>query len=274
MMLIMTSRCASIRTIELPELADLRWPSGGPIDRVPRTDEVHLWCAQLANLRQRCDAFLRVLSHSEQATAMRHIRDSDRLLSVCSRGMLRAVLAAYLGAQPGKLDFVLGPYGKPALARELGLSFNLTHSGGLVLLAVSGPGANIGVDLELRREIKEWQSLAARHFHPIEVEELFAMDSAKGQHAFFDFWTRKEAIAKASGMGLSLPLHSFRIGVACSLDAQLLEGPCLPERDRPWFISPLDVASGYAATVAVAGVRRHCVYRWQFDPTETWWDAL
>ncbi len=241
---------------------------------VPGSDEIHLWCADVANLRHCSDAFMRVLSPSEQASARRHVRDADRLLSVCSRGMLRTVLAAYLGARPPNLDFILGPHCKPALAGDSGLSFNLSHSGELVLLAVSGRGANVGVDVELRRDIQDWQRLAERHCHPVEVAELLSMDPHKGQHAFFDCWTRKEAVAKALGLGLTLPLHSFCVGVASSSDVQLLEGPWLPEQDRPWLISQLDIASAYAASVAVTGVRPRSIHRWQFDPTQAGWQAV
>jgi len=262
------------RRLSPSKMTDLRWPSVGPIDLVPGSGEIHLWCAHLVNLSQRRDAFRRVLSQSEQANALRHVHDADRLLSVCSRGMLRTVLAAYLGAKPNELDFTLGPYGKPALEGDYGLSFNLSHSGEIVLLAVSAPAANVGVDVERRRDIQDWQHLAIRHCHQAEVAELLAMDPVKGQHAFFDWWTRKEAVAKAFGLGLSLPLHTFRVDVADSSAPQLLEGPWSPEQDQPWLISQLDIASAYAASVAATGVRPRSIYRWQFDPTQAGWQAV
>jgi len=202
------------------------------------------------------------------------LRDSDRLMSVCSKGMLRTILGSYLNRHPKSLDLNFGPYGKPTLADNPDLSFNLAHSGEAILIAISGKENNVGVDLEFRRKIEEWRSLAARHFHPEEVAELLTMPPEEGLSAFFDCWTRKEAIAKTLGMGLSLPLDSFRATVASRLDAQLLDGSRLPQRGQPWLLFPLDISSSYAATVASTGVRPLSVRHWQFDPTRTCWQAL
>lgn len=223
---------------------------------------------------QRSKAFARILSNEERSAASLLIRDSDRLMSVCSKGMLRTILGTYLNKPPSNINLNSGPYGKPTLASNPELSFNLTHSGEVILIAISGHGNSIGVDLEFRREIKEWRSLAARHFHPEEAGELLRMSNEKGQAAFFDCWTRKEAISKALGMGLSLPLDSFRITVGSHLDVQLLDDSRLPQLGQPWFISSIDFSSSYAATVASIGARPLNVLQWQFDPTGILWQAL
>lgn len=255
-------------------MTELHWPLGKPVDCISKLDEVHVWCARLSALRQRSKEFARLLSKAERSKAEKHIRDSDRLVSVCSKGMLRTILGTYLSRHPNNLDFMFGPYGKPTLAGNPELSFNLAHSGDVILIAISGQGNNIGVDLEFRREIEEWRSLAARHFHPEEVAELFTMPPAEGLSAFFDCWTRKEAIAKALGMGLSLPLDSFRVTVAGHSDAQLPDGSRPPQQDQPWFLSPMDLSSSYAATIASTGVKPRRVRHWQFDPTATIWQAV
>lgn len=256
-------------------MTELHWPLAGSVDCIPRLDEIHVWCAQLLTLYQRSDAFTRVLSSVELSTAAMHLRDSDRLMSVCSKGMLRTILGAYLSRHPSNLNFNFGPYGKPKLAGNSELTFNLAHSGEVILIAITGQGNNIGVDLELRREIGDWRSLAARYFHPEEVAELLSMSPEEGHSAFFDCWTRKEAITKALGMGLSLPLDLFRVTVGCRSHAQLLDDSQLPQWSQPWLLIPLELSSSFAATVAVSGMRpRHSVRYWQFDPTETCWQAL
>jgi 4'-phosphopantetheinyl transferase len=252
----------------------LTWAFGRPVDCISRLDEVHVWCGHLAPLSQRRDAFAQILSNEEKYTASLLLRDSDRLMSVCSKGMLRTILGAYLNKHPNNINFNSGSCGKPTLESKPELSFNLTHSGEVIMIAISGHSNSIGIDLEFRREIKEWRSLAARYFHPEEVAELLCMPNEKGHAAFFDCWTRKEAIAKALGLGLSLPLDSFRVTVGCHLDVQLLDGSRLPQQNQPWFISSLDFSSSYAATLALIGTRPLTVRQWQFDPTGILWQAL
>lgn len=264
-----------IDTARAQNMIDLHWPFAGSVDCVTRFDETHVWCSQLSTLCPHSDAFARVLSSAERSTAAIPARDSDRLMSSCSKGMLRTILGAYLGKHPKDLDFNFGPYGKPILIGNPELSFNLAHSGEVILIAISGQGNSIGVDLEFRREIEEWRSLAARYFHTEEVAELLTMSPEEGQSAFFDCWTRKEAITKALGMGLSLPLDSFRVTVARRLHAQLLDDSRLPRRGQPWLLSLLELSSSYAATVAVTGARPpRSVRHWQFDPTKSCWQAL
>jgi 4'-phosphopantetheinyl transferase len=78
----------------------------------------------------------------QSASKFHFQRDRDRFVS--GRGQLRELLASYLGEPPGKLRFRYSSYGKPALS-GFELHFNVSHSGGLALLAFS-TDHEIGVD--------------------------------------------------------------------------------------------------------------------------------
>lgn len=122
--------------------------------------------------------------------------EKDRLRYAVSHAALREILALYAGRAPGQLLFQEEANGKPALDPPA-VSFNLTHSGDLALVAVA-PAGRIGVDIEQLRPVADADAIAERLFTPEEREA-----AARGGAAeFFRIWTRKEALVKASGEGL------------------------------------------------------------------------
>ncbi len=139
-----------------------------------------------------------------------------------SHAALRALLADGLGIAPGEVVFELGAHGKPSLAVAAhggaALSFNMSHSDDVALVAtVAQAAADIGVDVELLRDMPDAVALAQRHFTPSECAEMAAA-AALGEAArnlgFLRGWTRKEACLKAIGSGLSLAPHTFDAGLA------------------------------------------------------------
>jgi phosphopantetheinyl transferase len=137
------------------------------------TGVVDVWRADLAGVGDELEDLL-CPQERERAARIAPERsrgiapERNRVLWARSRGVLRALLARYLDADPRALRFVLGPHGKPALAREEagpgvatgaheatgageGLRFNLSHSGPLMLVAVTA-GRNVGVDVERPRK--------------------------------------------------------------------------------------------------------------------------
>ncbi|MEJ0085419.1 MAG: 4'-phosphopantetheinyl transferase superfamily protein [Pseudomonadota bacterium] len=134
-----------------------------------------------------------------------------------ARAMQRCVLAGYAeGIGPAALRFVQGEYGKPALAPEfdpLGLHFNLTHTRGLVAIAVSRH-RDVGVDAEnmLARTVPS--RLAHRYFTAAEARNLEALPPARQAARFYSLWTLKESWMKATGRGVGAGLDN----AAFSLD--------------------------------------------------------
>ena len=93
--------------------------------------------------------------------------------------------------------------GKPYLKDYPGVQFNLSHSGGWGVCALSKTA--VGVDVEMVRPLR--QQVAKRFFTPVEQEWL----SKRPAEEFFRLWTRKESFTKALGKGLTLPLDSFSV---------------------------------------------------------------
>jgi 4'-phosphopantetheinyl transferase len=121
------------------------------------------------------------------------------------RGLLREVLGAVLGVAPREVAFRYAPHGKPFVP---GMSFNLSHSGELALLALAH--CEVGADIE-RRKPRRWQDIARRFYAPGEQERLFSVPEPEREAEFFRLWSCKEAFLKCTGEGLSRSLRSYEI---------------------------------------------------------------
>jgi 4'-phosphopantetheinyl transferase len=219
------------------------------------TDEAHVWCASLDPPGGPSRALARTLSSEESSRAdrFRFPRDRDRF--IVGRGLLRAILGRYLGMEPERIEFRYGPRGKPALSTVPGvegLRFNLSHSQGLALFALTRD-REIGVDLEFIRPLHEVEGIADRFFSPREVAEWRALRGDQRRQAFFNCWTRKEAYLKATGDGLAVPLDGFDVSLAPGKPARLRSVAALPREASRWWLCELAPPAEWAAALAVEG---------------------
>jgi 4'-phosphopantetheinyl transferase len=220
----------------------------------PRATEgsVHVWRADLEAIE---DDLEDLLCAEELARAARIVHPRHRVLWTRSRGVLRALLGRYLDRDPLDLRFVLGPHGKPALSPEGptrpeatgDLRFNLSHSGGLALVAVTA-GRAVGIDVEVaaRRRVDEL-AVAARVLGDEQARRLADLNSRARARAFLRAWVAHEAVVKCLGLGLGL--------------ATPLEGS--PPADL--WTAAVDVGPRAAAAVAVEG--GPCELRFRDWPT-------
>lgn len=117
---------------------------------------------------------------------------------VAGRHLLTYAIKRRLG---DSLPIVTTASGAPELpGAELRCS--IAHSERAVAVAI-GRGAALGVDLEWRR-LRRFHVLAQHYFHPREAEELASLPDHQQTDAFYSLWTRKEAVAKAAGTGMTL----------------------------------------------------------------------
>lgn len=186
----------------------------------------------------------RLLSHDETARAERLVFERDRHRFIVARGRLREILARVTKREPEALRFSYAAHGKPSL-EGCAEKFNLTHSQSTAALGITR-AHEIGVDVECVRPLKE--DIAGRFFSPAEVAALRALPADLQTEAFFRCWTRKEAVVKAIGDGLSHPLDSFDVSLASDEVAavQRIDGDS-PDR---WRLATFKPASGYTGAIA------------------------
>ena len=222
--------------------------------------EVHVWQADLDVSPESLKWLAQTLSPDEQARAARFRLARDQHRFTTGRGLLRVILADYLGRDPRHVQFVYGSQGKPALADELGgrsFCFNLAHSASSVLIAVTR-AREVGIDLEYIRPISDDWYFAAQVFSPRELAALKAMPVEAQQDGLIRCWVRKEAYLKARGTGLLASLPAISIIPTADGSSLMLDVEGVPEAGHAWSLHDLDAAPGFVAALAVEG------HDWQF----------
>jgi 4'-phosphopantetheinyl transferase len=194
-----------------------------------------------------CAELGEVLDDRERERVSRFRWEQDAISFTCTRALLRLMVADLLGIRGRDVPFNLGPYGKPHLALETDLEFNVSHSGGLALLAFAR-GRRIGVDVERQRPVPGWD---VGGFCSDVENEAIRRHPPEGQlQAFFRCWTRKEAYLKARGEGLGFGLERVSVSVEANTPALLaVDGE--PNAQARWILKDLEVGLHHKAAVAV-----------------------
>jgi 4'-phosphopantetheinyl transferase len=213
--------------------------------------EVHVWRIELEVPVTDLDFYAALLAADECARRDRYRFELLQKRFVARRGAMRAILAAYLDAAPAALVFEDGGYGRPVLGGSLAgmLSFNLSDSGDLALLAVCRR-YRVGVDVELIRPDIAALEIAERFFSHLERAALAAVPMDRTIPAFYRCWTRKEAYLKGTGAGIAAGLTH------CSVSLEeggpgLLHVDGKPEVPGRWLLRSLPIDPGYEAALAV-----------------------
>lgn len=103
-----------------------------------------------------------------------------------------------------------GAYGKPALAGEE-FHFNFSHSAEHLIMASAD--VSVGCDIEINRH--GYKNLAIKYLHPNELKIFNDIETdAAQEQMFLRLWTRKEAIAKCLGLGISLGFKDIDVSGA------------------------------------------------------------
>jgi 4'-phosphopantetheinyl transferase len=239
----------------------VEWQPGADIGSL-ESDEVRVWVVELdAGLQGDSDVDavepgpeLAVLSDDERARAARFVRARERRRFARCRAALREILGNLLGEPAGSLRFRAAAVGKPELDRGPGvvspLRFNLSHSADLAVIAVCR-GREVGVDLEHLRPITEAERIVASFFTTAEQGAFAAIAGPDRDAAFLRGWTRKEAVLKGFGVGISGLSARHETGFGTSgLTSQFTPAEPSPRVDR-WMLWEAGPRPDFVVALAV-----------------------
>ncbi len=118
---------------------------------------------------------------------------------------LRESLSEILKVPPEALCFKTSPHGRPYLP-DYKVSFNLSHSGNYLALAISQT-VDVGLDIQEKREYnpKLYETILNQN----ELSQL----SKRSADLFFDLWTIKESGLKCLGLGVKYGFHNLEINL-------------------------------------------------------------
>jgi len=163
-----------------------------------------------------------ILAAYELEKAARFIHELDRKRYVIGKFYSKMLLSKLMNINPADVYFEFNEYKKPYINN---IHFNISHSADYVVIALSTN--TIGIDIEFIDPKLNYQELIYQCFSKEEIKVIKDIDS------FYLFWTRKEALLKATGEGLTdnLPAidctgdHVDRFGISYELKSfKLNEG--------------------------------------------------
>ena len=213
---------------------------------------VHIWYSPLGLWRNRVGELRALLSTEEIQRSERLVFQNRSEDYIISRGIIRKIIAQYMGQTPDLVSLEVNTTGKPYLAGSR-YHFNLSHSNDLFICGIT-QDTPIGIDLQHIYPIPNIDTLIRKYFSPEEQQIVNSVINSQNQDLFFSIWTAKEAYLKGTGEGFRRPANSFTI---CQRDNNLLYLKLKQETNSSlstiWNIRELQISSDYKAALAVKG---------------------
>lgn len=162
---------------------------------------------------ERFDSLLSLLAEEKKERILRIRSDRDAQNCLLGDVLTRMEISNMTGLKNEQIVFMLNKYGKPYLKDYPDIHFNISHSGHYVAVAFDNEPVGIDVEMLKKTDGKNTKpiNIAKRFFAPDEIDYILSAASPLQQKRFFEIWTKKEALIKREGIGLSKPLHSFSV---------------------------------------------------------------
>lgn len=230
----------------------MNFQTARPTRKALGDQDVHVWLVRLDRSQGELEQLQRILSPDEVNRAGRFRFAHDRQGFVVARGALRQLLGIYLNEHPAQLRFQYSDFGKPCLAGDDQLRFNISHAGSYALMAFAWR-RRVGLDIECEKLDVDVEAVAQHFFSPYEIQTLMSLPIEQRHKAFFACWTRKEAYIKAIGEGLSMPLDQFDVSLTPGEAAALLATRPDANEAARWSLTSVDAPLGYSAALVAEG---------------------
>ena len=169
-----------------------------------RSGEVHIWRNTLNEKQFILEKQESLLSEEEKRRCNEYMYEAEKVRYTCNHRFVRQVLSNYMKVEASSIEFSIANLGKPFI-KNAGLFFNYSYRDKICVLAISRD-AEIGIDIEKIKLLHDLNTFAAFSFSERERKIIFESSPEKFESTLFTFWTFKEAIIKALGIGLNADL--------------------------------------------------------------------
>lgn len=190
-------------------------------------------------------------------------RPTECVRRIVQLALRRSVVAAYLSRNTDDVAMWIDESG--GIVLPVGsLALNASHHDDATVLAI-GHDVVVGVDIEPEYEA-DWEAALTAVLTASELAALRSLPAKAQAHAYFGCWTRKEAVMKALGEGLSdRDPQTIEVSLPPA-HPQLLALDAEKPRD-PWSLVTVSPIIGYLASIAVQAPHpiELRTYRWPVD---------
>ena len=212
-----------------------------PEQTCPYTDDVAVFRFLLPANTDTDLPLSQLLNSDEHQRAQRYHREADMRRFLYTRSLLKIVCGNYINQHPSLIEFRVGETKKPELSGNTEWHINVSHSGNWILLAIGR--VSVGVDIEQINLQFSFQDILATSFSS--QERAYINAESDSQRQFYQLWTRKEALLKATGKGMD---DDFRRVPSLDglhvVDSGLIGGP------GNWLVRSFTIATDYQASLA------------------------
>ena len=212
--------------------------------------ECHVWHVTLDETEEGLSRLAEHLSNEERKRADSFLVPAPRTQFIVTRGTLRLLLGRYLGIPAATVAFRTNAHGKPQLAPSHGdLRFNVSHSGKHALIALCRD-ADVGVDIERHRDLDDWAGMARMIWCDADLARWQDLPANDRCRAFYLAWTRKEALAKAAGLGMAADFKRLQVSFAPAQHASVIDLDPAFGLAAEWSLIDIDTPENYSAALA------------------------
>ena len=203
--------------------------------------------------------YLSILSEEEKERFNRYKNEKAQFTFLTARVYLRVLLSCIISKNKNwiatqsstarnddlsSLIIETTPSGKPYLKDYPTLFFNISHTSNLILIGIAN--SPIGVDVEKIDRNADKDGIIKHFFSEKEQQSFFSQPENKKELAFVKGWTRKEAILKATGEGLS-SMKNYEV----SFEPETYEPLIFTNSNQSFNIKDFIPSNGYVACIAL-----------------------
>lgn len=178
--------------------------------------QIYYWGLSLAELSKReFQTLSQACNQAEHMRAEKFVFEKDRISYLAAHGLLRFALShCRPSCFANEWAFISTKYGKPVLSGEnpQTLKFNLSHCQSRVVCMITHD-LECGIDVEPLARMTHIDRLSNNCLSQAEMKWLLNQSEKCKNDNFLRFWTLKEAVSKALGLGLNIPFSDLEFHI-------------------------------------------------------------